>query len=116
VSKRQHSTGGVRVTKRVVEREEVVDETGYREEVEVERVPVDRQLEEPLSPYTEGDTLVIPVLEEVLVVEKRLFLREEVRITRRQVQTGASKPITLRNEEVSVEPIPPEEGQDPGRV
>jgi uncharacterized protein (TIGR02271 family) len=112
VRKRRINTGGVRVTKRVVERAELVDETGYHEEVEVERVAVNRPLEAPLSPYTEGDTLVIPLMEEVLVVEKRLMLREEVRITRRQVETGAPQPVTLRSEEVTIEPIPSEEGRE----
>jgi stress response protein YsnF len=116
VRKRQFSTGGARVTKRVVERVELVEETGYLEEVEVERVAVNRPLEAPLSPYTEGDTLIIPLIEEVLVVEKRLMLREEVRITRRQVQKGAAKPVTLRSEEVTIEPIPSEQGRESDQV
>lgn len=116
VHKRSSNLGGVRVIKRVVEREELVDASGYQEEIEVERVPQNRLLDEPLSPYTEGDTLVIPLMEEVLVVEKRLILREEVRITRRQYPTGGQQPVTLRSEEVAIEPIGPEENPESGEI
>ncbi len=112
VRKRQESTGGVRVSKQVHAREEQVDAGGYHDEVEVERVTVNRPLDEPLRPYSEGDTLVIPLMEEVLVVEKRLVLREEVRITRRRTPTGGPVTVTLRSEEATIEPIPP--GQEGG--
>lgn len=105
VGTRQVSTGGVRLTKRVHEREEVVDQPGFREEIHVERVPVDRLLDEPAQVRQEGDTTVIPVMEEVLVVEKRLVLREEIRVTRRREEVRSPQSVTLRREEVLVEPI-----------
>ena len=51
--------------------------------VEVERVAVGRTLAEGETPpqtREEGDTLIIPVVEEMAVVVKRLVLREEVRL------------------------------------
>jgi uncharacterized protein (TIGR02271 family) len=96
-------TGRVRVSKRVREREELVDEPLVREEYEVERVPVGVYVDEPVGPRQEGETLVVPVLEEVLVVEKRLRVREELRITRRQVEGREQRRVTLRGEEISVE-------------
>jgi stress response protein YsnF len=51
----------------------------------------------------EGDTLIIPVIEEVLVVEKKLLLKEEVHITKYVGETQQEKTVTLRSEEVSVE-------------
>jgi len=103
VGKRVVETGRVRVTKSVGEREELVDEPLVREEYEVERVPVGVYVDEPVGPRHEGDTLIVPVLEEVLVVEKRLLVREELRITRRQTEGRETRRVTLLSEEVSVE-------------
>lgn len=105
VDRRQVETGTVRVSKRVRERQEVVGpQTLAKETVEVERVPVNRYVEGPVAPRQEGDTLVVPVFEEVLVFEKRLVLKEELRITRRRTEeTSAPQTVTLRTEEVVVE-------------
>jgi uncharacterized protein (TIGR02271 family) len=103
VGKRVVETGRVRVTKTVHEREEVVDEPLLREEYDVERVPVDAFVDAPVGPRYEGETLVVPVLEEVLVVEKRLVVREELRITRRRTEEHRPQRVTLLSEEVSVE-------------
>ena len=103
VGKRIVETGRVRVTKTVHEREEVVDEPLMREEYDVERVPVDAFVDGPVGPRHEGETLVVPVLEEVLVVEKRLVVREELRITRRRTEEREPRRIKLLSEEISVE-------------
>jgi uncharacterized protein (TIGR02271 family) len=117
VQKRQFSTGGVRITKSVHERAELVPASGFREEVDVQRIPINRPVDNPLSPYMDGDTLVVPILEEVLVVEKRLVLKEELRVTKRRVEVGEPQQVTLRSEEVRVDPIPGETGNldDPSR-
>jgi uncharacterized protein (TIGR02271 family) len=74
----------------------------------VERVPVGRVVEAAPQVRSEGDTMVVPVLEEVLVVEKRLMLKEEVRITLRRVAETSQQRVTLRSEEVVVERDPTE--------
>lgn len=116
VGRRAVTTGVVRVQKRVHEREELVDETVTREDVHVERVPVGRMVDAPPAMRSEGDTLVIPVLEEVLVVERRLRLKEEVRVTWSRTVEPAPQRVVLRDEEVIVERrSPPEgEGESPG--
>lgn len=96
-------TRGVRVVKSVEERQVMVDETFAEEDVEVERVQVDREVDGPVAIRYEGDTIIIPLLEEVVVVEKRLRLREEVRIRRRRTARALTEPVTLRREEVRVE-------------
>ncbi|HKG14344.1 MAG TPA: DUF2382 domain-containing protein [Pyrinomonadaceae bacterium] len=103
VGKRVVETGRVRVTKTVSEREELVDVPLVREEFDVERVPVNAFVDGPVAPRHEGETLVVPVLEEVLVVEKRLVVREELRITRRRSEEREARRVTLLSEEVSVE-------------
>lgn len=64
-----------------------------REDCEVKRVPVRKLIDQPAEPRQEGDTLIFPLMEEVLVIEKRLMLREELHITRRREQAPNSKPI-----------------------
>lgn len=109
VRKQRTVSGRVRINKHVDTREEVVNPPLYREEVRVEHVPVDRWVEKPPEVRSEGDTLIIPVLEEVLVVEKRLKLKEEVRVTRQKVETRQPRSVMLRSERVDVERIGPEE-------
>ncbi len=106
VGKRRVDTGrGVRVHKTVQERQAVVDEPLAKDEVRVERVKVERTVEAPVDVRYEGDTMIIPVLEEVLVVQKRLVLKEEIRITRRRMETHAPQRVTLRSEQAQVERI-----------
>ncbi|WP_347080571.1 DUF2382 domain-containing protein, partial [Escherichia coli] len=76
---------GVRLHKTVSEHVERVEQRLMHDELVVEHVPLGRVVsgEAPQTRY-EGNTLVVPVLEEVLVVQKQLVLKEEVRITRQQ--------------------------------
>ena len=112
VGKREVEAGRVRVTKLVHEEQRVVDQPLTAEDVVVERVAVNRVVEGPVEVRQEGDTMVVPLLEEVLVVEKRLILREEVRITRRRTETHHPQTVTLRKEDVKVERIPSDNGDD----
>ncbi|HEX8203507.1 MAG TPA: YsnF/AvaK domain-containing protein [Isosphaeraceae bacterium] len=113
VHKRTVERGRVRITKRVHEREEVVDEPLLREEVEVERVPVNRLVDGPVAVRQEGDTTIVPLVEEILVVEKRLMLKEELRITKRRVQEHTPQRVTLRTEEATVERVGPQDRSGP---
>lgn len=103
VSRKRLEKGRVKVTKEIHEREELVDEPTLSEEVEIERVPVNRSVDQAPEVRYEGDTVIIPVLEEVLVVEKRLVLKEEVRVTRRRKSNRNPQRVKLRLEEVKVE-------------
>ena len=103
VRKERVVTDTVRLRKRVREHEEVLDVPLQTEAIEVERVPVDRWVEGPVAVRREGDTTVYPVVEEVLVVEKRLRLVEEVRVTRRRATRHAREQVVLRREEIVVE-------------
>jgi uncharacterized protein (TIGR02271 family) len=110
VEKRQVTRGTVRIRTRVETREEVVDEPLLHEEIAVERVPVNALVEgEAPIPHYEHEVFVIPILEEVLVVQKRLFLKEEVRVTRRSTTMSQPQQVTLRREVVEIERIAPSE-------
>jgi stress response protein YsnF len=103
ILKRKKLTGGLRVRTVVRESEEVIDQPLTTEEVEVERVPLDRWVDAPVPVRQEGLTTIITLLEEVVVIEKRLRATEEVRITRRRTTRQASQHVTLRREEAVVE-------------
>ncbi len=104
VERRVVETARVRLRKVVHEREEEVSPEVTRETVSIERVPVGRFVDGPVASRQEGDTLVVPVLEEVLVVERRLRLVEEIRVTvRRERHASEPQRVTLRREEVLIE-------------
>jgi uncharacterized protein (TIGR02271 family) len=109
VQRHRVETGKVRLTKVVYEREEEVNSPRVREEVTIERVPLNRLVDAPVSIRQEGDTLIIPVLEEVVVMEKRLRVTEELRITKRRIEEPTSQRVMLRREEVIVERLDPSE-------
>jgi uncharacterized protein (TIGR02271 family) len=106
VQKRSVETGKVRITKVVHEREALVDEPLWREEAEVTRVPMQRVVEGPVPVREEHGTTILSVVEEVLVVEKRWMLREEIHLRKQRLETHQPQRITLRSEEVQVERVP----------
>ncbi|MBA2501450.1 MAG: YsnF/AvaK domain-containing protein [Pyrinomonadaceae bacterium] len=103
VGKRVVETGRVRIRKFVREHEETVDEPLMAEEVRVERVAVNRVIDAPVDVRYEDGRMIIPLMEEVLVVEKRLMLKEELHVTRQQVERRNPQVVTLRSEEVEIE-------------
>jgi len=76
------------------------------DQLDVQHVAVNRPLDAPIEPRYEGDVLIIPVMEEVLVIEKRLMLKEEVRVSKRQVTRVQQVNETLRREHVEL--VPPD--------
>mgnify|MGYP001423387369 CR=1 FL=1 len=112
VGKRWVETGRVRISKVVREEEQVIDETLLKDEVEVEHRPINRVLDTPAEPRQDGNTLIIPVMEEMLVVEKRLVLKEEIHVTRRQRAVPTAQNVTIRKEDVIVERVEPERSAD----
>ena len=103
VSKRKELTGGVRVRTMVREEENVVDEPLASEEVDVERMPLDRWVDGPVPVRQEGQTTIVTLTEEVVVLEKRLRAVEEVRITKRQTVRHEPQTVTLRREEALID-------------
>jgi len=103
IGKRRVETGRVSVRTVPREREELVEEALESVEVDVERVPIGREIDEAPDVREEGDTLVIPVVEERLVIQKRLFLREEIHVHRRRTVSQYRQNVTLRSQEVVVD-------------
>ena len=103
LEKRSVAGGKVRVRTVTEVTEEVARATLDGESVEVTRVPVGREVGTAPSVRTEGDVVIVPVLEEVLVVEKRLVLKEELHIRRQATQETVEVPATLRKQRAVVE-------------
>jgi uncharacterized protein (TIGR02271 family) len=103
VQKQSVETGKVRLTKTVHEEQTTINESVMQERVDVERVPVNRYVDAATEARREGETLIIPVFEEVLVVEKRLLLREEIHVTPRKETKEVSQEVTVRREDITVE-------------
>jgi stress response protein YsnF len=119
VGKRRVETGRVRVSVSTDVEERVVRETLRSERAELERVPVNRELAEgepaPVVRQEPDGTVVVPVLEEVLVVERRLVLREEIRMRLVSVDEPVEQPVAVRRQRASVERLPPlPAGNGPG--
>jgi len=103
VEKRDVVTGKVRVTTKTAAETELVSAVLAEESVSVERVPINQDIEDVPQVRTDGDTTIIPVVEEVLVVEKRLVLREELHIRRTVSQRTVETPVTLRKQNAVIE-------------
>jgi uncharacterized protein (TIGR02271 family) len=102
VQKRVVEKGRVQIHKTVHEHTELIDQPLQMEQVEIERVAINRVINEPVSIRYEGDTTIIPLLEEMLVVEKRLVLREEVHIKKLRTTVHDPQEVTLRQERVEI--------------
>jgi uncharacterized protein (TIGR02271 family) len=103
VGKRQVESGRVKVRVAVDTREEMVPAELRHDEVEIRRVPRNVPVTELQGVRLEGDTTVIPVVEEQLVVEKRLVLVEEIHVVRRARTEVEQIPVVLRSERAEIE-------------
>jgi uncharacterized protein (TIGR02271 family) len=111
---------GVRIRKHVTERTEEVVQLLYREDLDVQHVPRNEIVDRPPPVRHEGTTMVIPLCEEVLVIEKRLLLKEEVHVRRREDRVRHAEAVVLRSEHAAVERFgepdtaPRQDRSDPG--
>jgi stress response protein YsnF len=108
VDKRSRDTT-VRVRTHTHEREEEIDETLRSEHVDVKRVPIERYVDEPAVVREEGATTIVPIHEEVLVVEKRLLLKEELHVTKREEARRETHRVDLRTQSAEIERTEPDE-------
>ena len=97
---REREAGSMRVRKRVRTDRERIEVPTRHEEVYVERVPVEGEATEA---EMGDDEVVVPVTEEEVVVEKRLVVKEEVRIRKDVVEDTEVVEEDVRREEVEVE-------------
>ena len=113
VSKRRIVSGVVRVSTMTEMSEEVAEVELDRYQVEVTRVPVGRIVDEAPSARAEGDTTIVPVVEERFVVVKQLFLKEELHIRHRLDRHTVSETVALRRQKAVVERLRPDTNRVP---
>jgi stress response protein YsnF len=106
VDKRLVETGRVRVSLSTSVEEEILRETLRTRHAEVERKPVGRTVTEVPRVRQEGDVVIIPVVEEVLVVERRLVLKEEIHLRLVSEDVDITHPATRRVQHALVERLP----------
>jgi len=104
VSKVEVETGRLEVNKSVEQRVETVETPTTRERYVVERCWINELVESGsrTAVRQEGDTTIFPILEEVVVVEKRLVLKEELRVTKVLTQSHSTQTVMLRTERADV--------------
>jgi uncharacterized protein (TIGR02271 family) len=96
-------TGSVRIRKKVERIRKSIEIPTISDVVNVSRVPINRRVEAIPDIRQEGDVLIVPVVEEQIVVKKRLVLTEEIHIVRRKVETQNAKSVILGREHATVE-------------
>jgi len=108
VSKKKVVIGKVVARTNVVEDERIIDEPLVRESVNIERLVVDRWAEAPVPVRCEGNTTIISIMEEVVVVEKRWKVVEEIHLTKREAIRHEPQQVVVRRTEATVERLAPD--------
>lgn len=106
VTKRPEISERIRINTITDVAQYLVESSLMSETVSVERIPIGRVIEAggvvPVA-TTIGDVTIIPIFEEVVVVEKRLLLKEELRLTRTQTEESVQIPVSLRKQRAVIE-------------
>ena len=103
VGTERRETGALRVRIETEHREASVRLERLEQQFDIERVRRDRPVEAARAPWTEGDTVVVPVYEEVPTVVVRLVLVEELRLHRRTERSAEDRQVPLRQERAVIE-------------
>lgn len=103
VDKEVVETSKINITTKIVEDEAMVNLPVLSERYEVRHIPVDKVFVTPPPVRYEGDVLVVPVIEEIVVVEKRYKVVEEVHLIKHTTETPFTQQVTLKKQQVNVE-------------
>jgi uncharacterized protein (TIGR02271 family) len=114
VERRRVETARVLATVTTQHHEQIIEEDLEHERVEVERIPIGQTIDVVPPVRQEGDTTIVPVVEEVLVITRRLVLKEEVHLRRVRVKEKHAATVVTRTQDVVVtrselHPAPPAE-------
>jgi len=112
LAKHEVETGRVRVGLSTDVETIIVRETLRGNRIEIERVSVNRALPDGATvpeSRREGDTLIIPVLEERLVIIKQLVVTEEVRLRFVSTETAFEEEVALRRQQAKVDRVEPDD-------
>jgi stress response protein YsnF len=102
ISRREINKANIQIALITRTREQLIDEELTHVRVEIERVPIGRTIEVVPPVSHEGDITIIPVVEEIVVVERRLVLKEEVRVRRVSTKEQHQETVVLRQQEAVI--------------
>lgn len=104
VEKEMVETGKVYITKKVTEKDATVNIPLTREGYTVEHRAVKSKVhDKPPAVRYEGDNIIIPVVQEILVIEKKYEVIEEVHVIKTLTEVPHMEQVPLLKEEVVVE-------------
>ena len=112
VSIKEVVTGEIEVSTITHLRDMVVAEDLISQHADIERVPIGHFVDAAPEMREEDGVLIIPIVEEIAVVERRLFLKEEVRIRRVTTTHRHQETVTLRQQEAVVQRQPAASSKD----
>lgn len=106
LGKRKVTKGKVRISIVTREREELIRELHEKQEVEIERRPIGKEVDHAPTVYQAGDTVIIPVVEETFTMVRKLVVKEEIRIRYVNKREERKQRVTLRHQEAVVDRLP----------
>lgn len=95
--------GGVRIIKRIVEEDVVVEEELREQHADVSHTQIGRFVDGPQPIRQTDDELIVPIVEEQVILERRWLLKEELHIIRSEKSSTYRETVTLKREEADVE-------------
>lgn len=109
VTKRRIVTGRVKVSRVTHQSEQWLTETLAQQQVKIDRIPIGKLIDAVPKIRKEGDAIIIPIVEEIPVVEHRLVLTEEVWVRRVRSKENHRERVMLRCQEAVVtrDPVEP---------
>jgi stress response protein YsnF len=102
VSRRRVAKSVVCVATVTHHRDHLINEALTYERIEIERVPIGQYVDAAPPVREEGDLTIMPVVEEVVIVERKLLLREEVHIRRVRTTEQHIETVQIREQEAVV--------------
>ena len=100
VARQTREVGSVSVSITTDVRDHAIDELLTSTEVGVRRIPIGRIVDRMPESRQDGDTLIVPVVEEVAVI--RFLIREEIHVTRTTSTRRHQDVVSLRTERATV--------------
>lgn len=103
IDKKIIETGKVQIKKVVHEETDSYTVPYVEEQVNIERISKNIFVDEvPPAIRYEDDVMIISVLQEVAVIEKKMMLVEEVRVTKIKTQRKETHEVVLKKEEIEI--------------
>jgi uncharacterized protein (TIGR02271 family) len=103
IEKEEVVTGHVRVRTVTESTDHILGQDLEEENVEITRHPMDLEVTEAPAIRHEGDVTIISLVEEIIVVTKRLVVKEEIHIRRVRSTEHVETSINLRKQRAVVE-------------